>query len=449
MKNLRFLTVVKALPIVTLLFSSALSGREARVESVEAALLKKAAENIEKYRKGTAVIEFRTESGAAVRDASVEITQLTHEFLFGAIIFDLVRGAEPYRPELYKRRFRELFNFAVFPFYWSSYERTQGMPDWQRMLPVIRWCKENGITTKGHPLVWTAPSGKPSWLAAYPLEATRELLKARVINTVAGFAGRIDIWDVVNEPVNTRTWNNPGPEVWIQEPIEKVADLVEKSFKWAYSANPQAHLVLNEFYTITKKDTRERFVALVKELQRRKTPISGLGIQAHEPRQEWYPPEQVLETYDRLAGLGYPLQITEFIPQSGGKEITGGWRKGTWTPRAQADFAEQFFRLSFGHPAVVSINWWGLSDRNIWQTGGGLIDEQYRPKPVYERLRKLIHEEWKTGLSTATDNEGRVRFNGYYGRYEIKLKTPEGRVHVFELPVRSSEENNWVFTIKQ
>jgi GH35 family endo-1,4-beta-xylanase len=59
------------------------------------------------------------------------------------------------------------------------------------------------------------------------------------------------------------------------------------------------------------------------------------------------------------------------IPQSGGKPITGGWREGTWTEEAQAEFAEQFYRLCFGHPAVASINWWGLSDRQIWLPGGG------------------------------------------------------------------------------
>ncbi len=124
---------------------------------------------------------------------------------------------------------------------------------------------------------------------------------------------------------------------------------------------------------IARQPDRERFYQLVAELKRRGTPISGLGIQAHEPREEWFSPEKVRTTLDRLGELGYPLHITEYIPQSGGKPITGGWREGTWTEETQAEFAEQFYRLCFGHPAVVSINWWGLSDRQIWLPGGGLL----------------------------------------------------------------------------
>lgn len=33
--------------------------------------------------------------------------------------------------------------------------------------------------------------------------------------------------------------------------------------------------------------------------------------------------------------------------------------------QTQADFAEQIYRLSFGHAAVASINKWGLSERRI------------------------------------------------------------------------------------
>jgi hypothetical protein len=55
------------------------------------------------------------------------------------------------------------------------------------------------------------------------------------------------------------------------------------------------------------------------------TPLSGLGIQAHEPREHWYPPEELWATLDALAGTGLPLHITELHPQSSGKPITGGF----------------------------------------------------------------------------------------------------------------------------
>jgi len=437
-----------ALVIAAWLLPVQAAGQADRVKQVESGLMARAAANIEKYRKGDVEIVFKNESGEPVQNAAVEITQVSSDFLFGCTIFPLVRGEGAFRPEQFKRVFAGIFNFAVFPFYWAGYEREQGMPEWQQLLPVIEWCKANGITTKGHPLVWTAPSGKPSWLESYSTKEQLELLKARVTNVVGGFAGLIDVWDVFNEPVNTRAWGDTASgSWWVDVPVETNVDLVEQAFKWAHRANPDAHLILNEFYQITRENTRERFYDLVKELQRRGTPISGLGIQAHEPRQEWYPPREVWETFDRIAELGYPIHITEFTPQSGGREITGGWREGTWNPETQAEFAEQMFWLCFGHPAVVSINFWGFSDRGAWLPGGGLVTEQYRPKPVYNRLKRLIREQWRTRINALTDSSGRVQFRGFYGDYLMKMQTPEGRLHSFDLDVRRNEENRWVFTV--
>jgi GH35 family endo-1,4-beta-xylanase len=279
------------------------------------------------------------------------------------------------------------------------------------------------------------------------VEKREELLLGRVAREVSRFAGTIDIWDVVNEPVNCRSWNNIGARDYIQEPIEAIAPYVEKAFRAAHRANPKAHLILNEFNTIARPSVRDRFCRLVEELKRRGTPISGLGIQAHEPRQHWYPPKEVLATFDRLASFGYPLHITEFIPQSGGKEITGGWRRGRWTEGTQAEYAEQLFRLSFGHPAVASINWWGLSDRQIWLPGGGLLTKELEPKPVYNRLRKLVHEEWKTRLETRTGAVGTVKFRGFYGTYRVTITTAEGKTHTSTHTLRKGTRNEWLVTV--
>jgi endo-1,4-beta-xylanase len=424
------------------------------VDEVEARLAKKANENIEKYRKGDVVVRFVTDDDKAFKDAKVEVFQTSHDFLIGCIIFDFVRSGEVYRGELFKQRFKSLFNFAVFPFYWPGYERTQGMPLWEDRIETIEWCKANGITTKGHPLVWACRSGVPQWLRGYTIAETEELSKARVMSITRGFTGKIDIWDVVNEPVNVKTWKNKLANMddqhdWgVVDPLPEIADYVEDALKWAYKGNPEAQLIINEFNTIAEKDVRQRFDELLKELEKRKAPISGIGIQAHEPRQEWYPPQEVWNTFDMYAKFGHPIHITELHPQSGGKEITGGWRTGTWNLETQTEFTEQFVRLCFGHPSVASINWWGFSDRRIWLPGGGLIDEEYRPKPVYEMLYKLFNEEWRTKLSTQSDSKGNIAFRGFYGKYDIKLTTPDGKVKTFPVHVRKDEENKWVFTVK-
>jgi endo-1,4-beta-xylanase len=423
------------------------------VQQTEARIMKQAGENIEKYRKGDVIVQFKTRDGKFIGGAKVEIHQKTHDFLFGCIIFDLIRNENTYREELFKERFKKIFNLAVFPFYWPGYESTQGFPRWEDMFPTIEWCKANSITTKGHPLVWATKSGMPQWLAEYNVKETEELLKNRVINITAGFRNKIEIWDVVNEPVNVRTWkhkiqNFNDENDWdVKDTISLIADYVEQAVRWAHQGNPKATLLINEYRTLADKDVRKRYFDLLTELKKRNVPLSGIGIQAHEPRQEWFSPEEVWKTFDLYYGLGYSINITEFHPQSSGISITGSWRKGFWTLEAQSEFTEQFVRLCFGHPAVTSINWWGFSDRNIWLPGGGLVDEEYRPKPVYIMLDKLINQTWKTNTFTLTDNQGIVSFRGFFGKYEITLNTPDGKTRMFPVHVRKDEENRWSFII--
>jgi GH35 family endo-1,4-beta-xylanase len=210
-------------------------------------------------------------------------------------------------------------------------------------------------------------------------------------------------------------------------------------------------LIINDYEQIVSTfilDTRQRFYDLIAELLKRGTPVHGIGLQAHEPALEWYSPQEFKNTLDFYAELGLPLHITEFIPQSSGETIKG-WKKGKWTQEAQAEYAEQIYRLSFGHSSVKSINWWGLSDRYIWQErlNGGLIDENYNPKLVYKTIRKLITEEWRTPKINDSLRNGEVVFQGFYGKYKVILTTDEGSVHVFTIHLCRKESNQFEFKI--
>lgn len=457
MKKLYVWMITAVCSIISVLYSVTASAQTQNVKEVEERLLKQAAENIEMCRKGDAVIRFITASGDPVRNAKVEVKQTKHDFLFGGLTWNLINERNNAKLERGKQMYKELFNFAVFELYWKSTEPELGKAEKDPLFPMLEWCEANDITTKGHALVWPCRSGVPKWLGKFTLEETEVLLKARIINITDSFEGRIDIWDVVNEPVNVWTWRNKVKNLdterdWgKEEPIQDVADYVDLAFKWTYQANPRSELVLNEYYQISNMKVRERFYELVKELQKRGTPLHGLGIQAHEPRkgQEWYNPRDVWDTYDYLGSLGLPLHITEIMTQSSGKEITGGWRTGTWTEEAQADFAEQFYRLSFGHPSMMSIGWWGFADYigDRWPNIG-LVTVDYDPKPVYNRLKKLIHEEWETNLSTPLNRKGELEFRGFFGNYDIVLHTADGKVRTFTVHLSREEENRWVFTVE-
>ncbi len=396
-------------------------------------ILKRAKQNIEKHRKTDFSIQLKGLDRNDLKNIEIDVQQTSHDFLFGCIIFDLVNhGRGPENEEAFKSAFQKLFNFAVFPFYWAGYEVEQGETNKEKIMEVARWCNQNGITTKGHPLVWTHEAGTPRWLNDYSTAETKVLLQKRVEDIVSGCKKEIEIWDVINEVIHTVNWdvamkeNRSGADNRYtgKDLMSDKIDFIDSCFRWAQNANPDAHLIINEFNIVANESSRQQFYEVVEKLMKKGTPVSGLGIQMHEPNQGryYYSPQQIWDTYNRYAEFNLPLHVTEFIPVSNGDSLKGIYKTGVWTEQEQADFSEMVFTLSFGHPKLASVNWWGFSDKNIWQEGGGLVDDNLEPKPVYRTLDRLINHEWKTNIrGLKPDKRGNISFRGFKGDYQVKI----------------------------
>ena len=93
-------------------------------------------------------------------------------------------------------------------------------------------------------------------------------------------------------------------------PIPDAADWVEDSFRWAYAANPQATLIVNDYNQEYDPHVRQRFYDLIVELKRREVPVSGLGLQVH-PLNHWLWPHEMWDTLETYQELDIPIHITE------------------------------------------------------------------------------------------------------------------------------------------
>ncbi|MBN1822392.1 MAG: endo-1,4-beta-xylanase [Prolixibacteraceae bacterium] len=425
----------------------------------EKELIELANQNIEKFRKGDVSIIVKSKDGKPLSEIDIEIEQTSHDFKFGSIIFELT-GSTLTTPEMekeFKNKFTHLFNMAIFPFYWDGYEYIPGKPNWQKIEEVAKWCHNEGITCKGHPLAWTNIAGTPAWLYDIPAEDATSLLKARIIENVKGFKGSIDIWDVVNEAVNTVLWekalelpdrNNDARYSMFKYSIDEIADWVAPCYKWAHEANPDANLILNEFGQIAIPGVRDRFFALVNELKRRDVPLSGIGLQAHEPRLVWYNPDDVWETLEKYSELGLPIHFTEFHPHSNPFNIEGGFMEGKWSPENQAAFAEMMYTLAFGHPSVVSFCWWDFTENDSYIKGSALLEKDLSPKPAYKMLDELINKKWKTKITEKTDKD-LIKFRGFYGKYNVSIKYPNGEKQCFNFTNTPQKENIWEIQLSQ
>lgn len=430
---------------------------DAERQAADKQYLQRARASIELIRKSSAGVQVLDANGQPVAGARVQVEQVSQDFLFGNLAEDLFK---PDWTEAERQRYTELFT-ALFNFTentlvkWSRYEPVRGQQQKAALKAQLDWADANGIQVKGHTIGWSHTSGTPAWLYTLPAAERQPAYDRHVGALVRDHRERIRSWDVVNEPVTTIPYEralrdtsgdgriDDGPRYDTRGvTLEQVLPWVEHSFRLAHAADPTGELHINEFNVLSRRDVRQKYFDLVQALRKRGAPVHGIGIQAHEPREMWFATPEIVKAFDQMASLGLPLHITEFIPQSSGKAITGGWRTGTWTEAAQAEFAEQFYTLAFGHPAMKSIHWWGLSDRSIWLPGGGLVDASLNPKPVYTRLQRLIKRDWMTrGLALQTDANGHAAFRGFHGRYRITVTTPDGATRTVDAHVREGGDN--------
>ncbi len=394
-------------------------GRELLVEAGkrEEEIVAATRQAIEKNRKSEALVRVVDAAGKPVPGAKISVTQTGHEFLFGCNIYGFDRSG-PTVDAAYKERFAEMFNYATIGFYWRSYEVQRGQPNYEYTDRVVAWCVAHGVRMKGHPLLWGDQAGVPRWSNGQPAPAVQ---RQRVEEILTRYGDRIGFWEVVNEPSHQ-------PEPQMDDP-----------YRWARQINPQAYLIVNDYHVMA--DGCPGFFQLLSTARKNEVPFDGIGIQAHEPRTERFPLDQVQRILDHYATLGKELHITEFTPTSAGAKITGSHLSGVWDEKAQADYAVKFYRVCFAHPALRGITWWDLSDKNSWLPGGGMLRADMSPKPVYEELKKLIHQEWMTRTNGASDAAGQFVFRGFHGKYQISVEANGATVQKqFELAKGDRQE---------
>jgi GH35 family endo-1,4-beta-xylanase len=379
---------------------------------------------VESHRQGRGTVTVLDGQGHPVSGARVSVEQLRHDFLFGCNFFMFGRCGKPALEEQYRARFAALFNYCTLPFYWRMYEARRGQPDYEYTDAAEHWTREHGIACKGHPLVWDDASGSPEWLPDDGEEIER-LSLGRVRDIVSRYRGRIDIWDVVNEA--THLPDRPN--------ATKMADWARKRGAMAYvaehlqaarAANPQATFLVNDYRTDPP------YYHLLHGLRGRRADgralFNAIGIQSHMHDGVWTP-GQTWGTCQTYRKLDLPIHFTETTIVSAPRQAPGGkWGPTTAQGEArQAEETERFYRTLFGHRAVRAITWWDFSDLQAWRgAAAGWLRNDMSPKPVYERLLRLMKGEWWTKAAGATDAHGRFEARAFFGAHRIAAELPDG-----------------------
>ena len=276
----------------------------------------KIAWDIEEHRKGQFVINFKDTNGESLSDVHVRVKQKKHACRFGCSAFYLDQFEDEQRRRLYREHFKNLFNYAVVPFYWDTLEPEQGKPRFQsdsrfvsRRPPIdtiIQFCEENKIRAKGHCLVYN--SFQPQWISDDNEVLKRQITK-RIGEIAKKYEDRIFDFDVINEMItvykNAYVGNGARNLQITDEPDHE---------KWAFDTCrryfPNANLYWNEgmFETFGThyKGFRSFYYLMIEKMLREGVRIDGLGMQYHA-----YAPKETADV--KLAEVCNPLRIIDVL----------------------------------------------------------------------------------------------------------------------------------------
>ena len=389
--------------------------------------------NIEQYRKGDA--ELNIPSGVTVK-----IEQLSHSFIFGGNIFLFGQLETTQQNRQYENTFGALFNSATLPFYWKTLEPEQGQPRYTAgssyifrrppVDPILEFCESNKIMTKGHAIIYGMRRwGHPDWMPSDRKEM--EFYFEKHIQELAlRYKDRIQIWDVVNEPVDQA---NRGimPD-----------DYTYKSYKWAMKYFPESVIFnINDIDFKSGIPYTRRYVEIARNMIDRGIRIDNVGAQMHifnpveaqkiAEGDNILTPAKLTDVVDCLNEVGRPVHVSEVTVCAPDSTSIGS--------AIQAVIAENLYRFWFSCPNITGITWW-----NVVDGGGapgepsysGLYDKRMRKKPVYETLDRLINREWKTSLTTTSNAQGVIRFRGFKGHYRATWINKNGKIEIQEFEIK-------------
>jgi endo-1,4-beta-xylanase len=396
--------------------------------------------DIRNNRMAEAVLTVLQADGTPLANQELTVRQIRHKFLFGTAAFDLVplandeySGAELEQAEQRNAQLTALFNAATLPFYWARFEPQRGQPLTEKLQNAARWCAQHGLLAKGHPLCWHTLTA--DWLLGMRPPEILQAQTARIQREITNFRGLVDMWDVINEAVIMPIFDKYDNGLTRLCQAMGRIETVKAMFVAARLANPSAVLLINDF------DVSPAYDILVEGCLAAGIQIDAIGIQSHM-HQGYWGVEKTLQILDHFARFNLPIHFTETTLVSGRlmpPEIVdlNDYQVQKWptTPAGEERQAQEtilHYETLFAHPLVESITWWDMSDGGWLNAPAGLLRQDGSAKPAYLELLKRIKGEWWTApLRLVTDQEGKARFGGFLGDYELACA---GELRSFTLP---------------
>ncbi len=290
---------------------------------------------------------------------------------------------------------------------------------------IVDFAMRHGMKVRGHTLVWHRQN--PRWLTEgkHTSAELADILERHIKTVVGHYRGKIFAWDVVNEAFDElhpgelrstlwrdqpgittasscepRATSNQAPSERGPRSSNQSYSYIERCFRWAHEADPQALLFYNEAEAEVVNPKSDAIYAMVRDFRQRGVPIDGVGFQMHVANMH-ADVASISANIQRFTALGVQVHITEMdvaLPV----DASGNARPEDL--QLQADIYRQIagacvsHRLSYS--GCTAIQTWGFTDKYSWigshskKTEGAalLFDSDYRAKPAYDAVRDALEQ---------------------------------------------------------
>jgi endo-1,4-beta-xylanase len=275
---------------------------------------------------------------------------------------------------------------------------------------LLAFCNQHKIGMRGHCLIWN--EWNPAWVKNMTANERRTYFDSYIDEVVARYSGKLQSWDIVNEPF----WpGHRAPGGFRMGPWYDAfgPDYVRRAFERAAGVDRTTKFVLNEAQTERDDElglaVRRGLLKLVADLKHAGVKLDVVGLQGHLQPQYPHDPARFSEFLHELGDLGVDIYITEFDVRDDIFPDDIAARDA-----AVAKTAQQFLETTLRHPAVKALIAWQLADNYSFYRGMARAknpatarlprplpyDDRLQPKPLWSAIAQAFENARRPDLST-------------------------------------------------
>ena len=284
---------------------------------------------------------------------------------------------------------------------WAEIEPENGDFRFSKLDWMVDFARRHSMSVRGHNLVWNVYN--PLWLDIALLSGRgQEALINHIKTVVERYRGKVEWWDVLNEP--TDPLYHPQRDGLVNGIWHKhLGDgFVDVAFGTARQADPHAILFVNddtlEYVEADREEKRNLYLRLIEKWLKRGVPIQGFGLEAHLDPTRKIAEKSYRRFLRELGNFGMTIHVTELdvMDKSFPSDLTT-------RDRAVAAYCKQYLDVVLDEAAVKSLTTWGLTDKYTYinadartRRADGLrsrslpYDEFLRPKPLWFAIADAI-----------------------------------------------------------